>query len=112
MQVSRLARRLTIGSLLGVAALAMRVLPTSVSSAAAAHAGFATGSATGKSSRPNVTIKGSPGTFAPAAVTAVSKKYKSCTAKAADLVIVNETKKPKTITSGGSTFGVIQAKSK
>jgi hypothetical protein len=110
MNVSRLTRRLTISSLLGVTALGMAVIPASAGQATpATGASLLTSSVASGTPKPHVTIKGSPGTFAPTALTAKPKKFKTCSAKAADMTIANKTKNPKTITYGSSTLGVIPA---
>ena len=99
MNVSRRTRRLTITSLLGVTALGMTMIPAAASQAApASGASLAASSTASGTPKPHVTIKGSPGTFAPTAITATPKKFKTCSAKSADMTIANTTKKPKTIT--------------
>jgi hypothetical protein len=113
MNASRVTRLLTISSLLGATALGTALLPASAGQAApTVSASLAPSSASTTVAKAHATIKGSPGTFSPKAIKAKPKPFSSCTTKLADLTIANKSKNPKTITSGGSVFGVIPASSK
>ncbi len=114
MSVSKLTKRLTISSLLGVTALGFTLVPAAASQATpTGSASFATLSISSGSSKPTATIKGSPGTFSPTAITAAPKKFKTtCTAKKADMTFANKSKTSKTITYNGATFGILPGETK
>jgi len=112
MKMSRLTRRLTISSLLGITALGMVVIPASVSQAApTTRAAVIVTSASSPTPRVQVTIKGHAGTFSPTAVTATSATFTTCTKKKVDLVIHNKSKAAHTITYNGSAFVALPAHS-
>jgi hypothetical protein len=109
-----LTRALAVAPFVGLAALAVGVVPASADApnAAVSTAPASTGDAT--TTLPNVNISRvlpNPAKFHPNAITVAPVTYTSCTASVAVATITNKTAKPQTLLVKGVPAGTIPAKS-
>jgi hypothetical protein len=106
-----LTQRLSLGACIGVAALAIGVIPVSADPAPAGF-GFAPAS-TSSSTLPNVNITakaGKPATWKPKALTVAPKTFTNCTKAYEVWTITNKTTADQTVKDGGSTLGTLAPK--
>jgi hypothetical protein len=108
--VFKISNRFGAASVIALASAAAVVVPATASSAATtahAFASMTTAPASPAATKPAVKILRTG--FSPTAISAVPKKFTTCTQARSDMKIINRTSRPKTLTYQGSVFGTLPA---
>ena len=110
-----LTRAFVVAPLVGVAALAVGVVPASASTTIGSAPATSSGAAS-TTTLPVVTIKVtrtySAGGYVPHAITVAPKTFTTCTRALAVLAVVNKTTATQTMTYSGTTFATIAPSSR